>query len=187
MTDFFAVFGLQRRPVIDGALLNDLFAEKSKITHPDRAVDGDFVGLNEAFRTLSDPVLRAEHLLALTSDEPPPLTAGAEVSQMFGPVATCLQRFDRMFQPISQVTSPLVRAVKIQELQPLVEELDELTRDLTREKDRLLNRLTEIDARWQANMPADRSSLAQVASDLRFVQKWLAQIAERRLRFEELI
>jgi hypothetical protein len=185
MIDFFAVFGLQPRPVIDAAVLGDLFANKSKATHPDRAADGDFAGLNEAFRTLGDPASRILHLLALSGDAPQLKAASAEVSAWFGQVAIGLQQFDRMLQPLSQETSSLLRAMKIREGQSLLPDLDKLTEGLTSQKEVLLRAIAQIDSRWPSDRPADRDSLAQIAYDLRFVEKWLAQIGERRLRFQE--
>jgi hypothetical protein len=44
----------------------------------------------------------------------------------------------------------------------------------------------EIDGRWPSDRPADRDSLAQIACDLRFLEKWLAQISERRLRLASI-
>jgi DnaJ-domain-containing protein 1 len=185
MTDFFAVFGLQPRPVIDVAVLGDLFANKSKTTHPDHATDGDFATLNEAFRTLRDPASRILHLLALSGDEPQLKAASAEVSAWFGQVANSLQQFDRILQPLSQETSSLLRAIKIGEGQSLLMDLDKLTKGLAYQKEVLLQAIAKIDAGWPSDRLADRDSLAQIAYDLRFVEKWLAQIGERRLRFQE--
>ena len=187
MTDFFFVFGLQPRPVIDLAVLKNLFAARSRTAHPDHSVNADFVELNEAFRTLSDPVARIGHLLALTGDEIPAATSSSEVSRWFGPVATAIQNFDRAFQPVAQENSALLRAVKIQEMQSTVSELDKISNSLISEIDRVLQKLAEVDAHWPANMTRERPALARIASDLRFLQKWLAQIGERRLRFEELL
>jgi DnaJ-domain-containing protein 1 len=182
MIDFFALFGLEPRPVIDTAVLSDLFASKSKTAHLDRAADGDFATLNEAFRTLSDPASRIWHLLALSGDERKHNSARAEVSSWFGPVADGLQRFDRILQTLAQETSTLLRAIKIRESQSLVADLDKLSEELNRKKEGLLQEMAKIDATWSDAGEADRDSLAQIACDLRFVQKWLAQIAERRLR-----
>ena len=186
MIDFFAVFGLEPRPVIDVDALGDLFANKSKTTHPDHAAHGDFATLNEAFRTLRDPASRIWHLLALSDEELQPKTASPEVSACFGQVANELQRFDRMFQPLSQETSSLLRAVKIREGQAILADLEKLSEGLTGQKQGLLQALAQIDARWPSDQKADRDSLAQIASDLRFVEKWLAQIGERRLRLASI-
>jgi DnaJ-domain-containing protein 1 len=186
MTNFFAVFGLPPRPMIDVALLSDLYANKSKTAHPDRAPDGDFATLNEAFRTLSDPVSRVWHLLAISGGEPQSVTASAEINGWFGQVASGLQRFDQLLRPLSQETSSLLRAVKIREVEPAAAELDKLSGELTRQKERLLKAMGQIDSRWSENLAVDRASLAQIACDLRFIEKWLAQIAERRLRLASI-
>ena len=185
MTNFFAVFGLPSRPVIDVVQLSDLYANKSKTAHPDRGADSDFATLNEAFRTLSDPVSRLWHLLAITGVAPRSTTPSPEINGWFGQVASGLRRFDQLLQPLSQETSSLLRAMKIREVQPAVSELDHLADELTRQKEELLQATAQIDARWSDNLAADRVSLAQIACDLRFIEKWLAQIAERRLRFQE--
>jgi DnaJ-domain-containing protein 1 len=187
MTNFFAVFGLPPRPVIDVAQLSDLYANKSKTAHPDRAADSDFATLNEAFRTLSNPVSRLWHLLAIAGVEPQSTTPSPEINGWFGRVASGLQRFDQKLQPLAQETSSLLRAVKIREVQPALSELEHLSDELTHQKDELLQATAQIDARWPENLTADRVSLAQIACDLRFIEKWLAQIAERRLRFQELL
>jgi DnaJ-domain-containing protein 1 len=186
MIDFFAVFGLEPRPVLDADVLGDLFANKSKTSHPDRAADGDFATLNQAFNTLRDPASRIMHLLALSGEEPKPKSASAGVSAWFGKIATGLQQFDRMFQPLTQEDSSLLRAIKIREAQSVLAELEEISEGLTSEKERLLQAMAQIDARWSSDCVADRDSLAQIACDLRFLEKWLAQISERRLRLASI-
>jgi len=182
MIDFFAVFGLEPRPMIDVEVLGDLFANKSKTSHPDRGADGDFATLNEAFNTLRNPASRILHLLALSGEKPQPKAASAGVSAWFGKVATDLQRFDRMFYPLSQETSSLLRAIKFREAQAILADLEKISEGLTCEREGLLQKMTEIDARWPSDREEDRDSLAQIAGDLRFLEKWLAQISERRLR-----
>jgi DnaJ-domain-containing protein 1 len=187
MIDFFAVLGLEPRPVIDAAVLSDLFASKSKTAHPDHAAGGDFATLNEAFRTLRDPASRILHLLALSGDAPQLKSASAEVTVWFGQVASGLQRFDRVFQPLSQETSSLLRAIKIRESQSVLADLDKLTEELTYQQEGLLQAMAQIDARWPSVRPTDRDALAQIACDLRFVERWLAQIGERRLRLASIV
>ena len=186
MTNFFALFGLTPRPMIDVALLNDLYANKSKTTHPDRAADGDFATLNEAFRTLSNPVSRVWHLLTISGGEPRSMAASREINGWFGQVASSLLRFDQLLQLLSRETSSLLRAVKIREIQPTMSELERLSGELTCQKEKLLQSLAQIDSRWPEDVATDRASLAQIACDLRFIEKWLAQIAERRLRLASI-
>jgi hypothetical protein len=187
MTDFFSVFGLQPRPVIDTAVLNDLFATRSKTAHPDHAVNADFIELNEAFRILSDPVRRIGHLLALTGSANLTGNSSPEINRWFSRIATTIQKFDQALQTLAQENRSLIRAVKIGEMQSIIPELDEISSCLSAEQERLLRKLAEIDAQWPGNTASVLPSLARIATDLRFLQKWLAQMGERRLRFEELL
>src|SRR5688572_10972062 len=71
--DLFAVLGLRRRFALDLAAAEAAFKERSRQLHPDRFAKADprarraslgrTVQLNEAWRTLRDPVRRAEYLL----------------------------------------------------------------------------------------------------------------------------
>jgi hypothetical protein len=101
-------------------------------------------------------------------------------------VATDLQRFDRVFQPLYQETSSLLRAIKIREAQSILADLEKISEGLTSEKEALLQAMAQIDARWPSDRAEDRDSLVQIACDLRFLQKWLAQISERRLRLASI-
>jgi molecular chaperone HscB len=75
MTDFFAVFGLERRLAIDVAALQARFYELSRRWHPDfhqaapaeqqaRALE-ESARVNAAYRALRDPLARVEYLIRL--------------------------------------------------------------------------------------------------------------------------
>jgi molecular chaperone HscB len=73
--DFYSVFSLDRKLLVDQAALQRKFYELSRQYHPDRFANRpvseqtyalDFTAmLNDAFRVLKDPVRRAEYLLKL--------------------------------------------------------------------------------------------------------------------------
>lgn len=79
MTDFFAVFGLPRKLNLDLAALERVFYAQSRKLHPDRfagrpaaeqeAALAASSSLNDAYRTLRDPILRTQHLLTLEGVE----------------------------------------------------------------------------------------------------------------------
>jgi molecular chaperone HscB len=73
--DYYEFFGLDRKLVVDGAVLQQRFYELSKQWHPDRfsrrpreeqdlALEATSF-LNDGYRTLKDPVRRAEYLLRM--------------------------------------------------------------------------------------------------------------------------
>ena len=77
--DFFQVFGLERRFQVDLSLLEHEFHRLSRKVHPDRFARAgenerqwslaDTALLNDAYRTLKDPLHRTEYLLKLEGAE----------------------------------------------------------------------------------------------------------------------
>jgi molecular chaperone HscB len=77
--DFFQVFGLERRFAIDLSALEHEFHRLSRKVHPDRFARAgekerqwslaDTALLNDAYRTLKDPLYRTEYLLKLEGAE----------------------------------------------------------------------------------------------------------------------
>ena len=77
--DYFEVFGLPRSLSLDGASLQKRFYELSRRYHPDgfarasalerQKAEEASAELNDAYRTLRDPVRRAEYLLKLNGFE----------------------------------------------------------------------------------------------------------------------
>jgi molecular chaperone HscB len=72
-SDHFATFGLPRAWELDRSDLERRYLELSRAVHPDRFGDGPekrmamerAAAVNEGYRTLRDPVRRAEHLVQL--------------------------------------------------------------------------------------------------------------------------
>jgi molecular chaperone HscB len=71
----FELFGLPARFAVDGAALEHVYREMQRSVHPDRYASADdaqkrlalqaSARANEAYRTLRDPLARAEYLLSL--------------------------------------------------------------------------------------------------------------------------
>ena len=74
-TDYFALFGLPRHLQVDLATLEKAFYAQSRRLHPDRfaarpaaeqeAALATSSQLNDAYRTLREPIARTEYLLGL--------------------------------------------------------------------------------------------------------------------------
>src|ERR1700709_1038315 len=77
--DFFTVFSLPRHLHMDTAVLEKAFYAQSRKLHPDRfasrraaeqeAALAESSRLNDAYRTLKDPILRTQYLLTLEGVE----------------------------------------------------------------------------------------------------------------------
>ena len=156
MTDFFRVFGLERRLAVDVTALQRRFYELSRRWHPDfhqaasaadqtRALE-ESARVNTAYRALRDPISRVEYLVRL--EEGRDTKEGAAVKPK-APPALLAEMF---------------------EIQETLEEaksgnLDDATRaTLAEQRDALVARQAATEARlvgplsqaWDAAPPADR-------------------------------
>jgi hypothetical protein len=184
MTDYFSLFDLPRRPLLDSGKLNDGFARKN--AGDQAAKRGEAVVLNEAFRVLSDTVSRLEHLLALELVSLRGRVISPEVEQWFGKVAEALHRFDAVYYQLAQESLHLLKAAKLQLLQENLAVVEGLSAGLEDLRDSLEQRLRQIDERWPDNRAEALPRLGQLTLDLRFAQKWINELKERKLRFDEL-
>jgi hypothetical protein len=184
MTDYFLLFNLPRRPLIDSGKLNDAFARRS--ARDQAARQGEAFVLNEAFRVLSDTVSRLDHLLALESVNLRDRAISPEVEQWFGKVAEILHRFDEIHYQLTQESVHLLRAAKLQLLQEDLAVVEEFSAALESLRESLRQELGEIDEAWPNNRAEALPRLAQLALDLKFAEKWIKELKERKLRFDEL-
>jgi hypothetical protein len=185
MIDFFLLFDVPRRPLIDLSKLNETFARKNDGGETKR--QGDPVVLNEAFRVLSDTVSRLDHLLTLESADLHDRVISPEVEKWFGKVAEILHRFDETYYQLTQETLNLLRAAKLQLLQQNLATIEELSLELSSLHESLLQQLREINDGWPANRLEALPRLAELALNLRFTEKWINELRERKLRFDELV
>jgi curved DNA-binding protein CbpA len=187
MTDCFAVLGIERRPVVPEAVLEGAYREKSKSLHPDRIEGGDFSSINAAFQIVSNPAARIQHLLRLEFGEEGERQIGADLGALFGTVVKVLRRADEELDSISGQGSALLRAFGLQRLEPLREALDDAIKQIATKESELHSRIAAVDQIWLQDRSQCQKPLAQIAVDLTFVQKWLAQLRNRKIRLEELL
>jgi hypothetical protein len=184
MIDYFSLFSLPRRPLIDLVKLNDAFARRSAEDHAAQRDEG--VLLNEAFRVLSDTGSRLDHLLALEPVNLRDRAISQEVEQWFGKVAEILHRFDEIYYQFAQESLHLLRAAKLQLLQEQLAMVEECSAGLESLRESLEIELRAIDEGWPDNRAEALFRLGQLAVDLKFVEKWINELKERKLRFDEL-
>ena len=138
-----------------------------------------------AFRIISNPATRIQHLLNLAFGD----ARGGRIEigsrRPIWSVAETLQKVDQEFGSVSAESSALVRALTFQRWVKRVKNWNRRKVNCHSEsfacgqKSDPLTRLAENPAR-------SRESLAQVALSLTFVQKWLSEVRERKIRLEEL-
>jgi curved DNA-binding protein CbpA len=186
MIDYFAVLGIERRPAVSESAVQGAYYEKSRSLHPDRAEGRDFSSVNAAFQVVSNPAARIQHLLKLEFGEAGDRQIGAGLGDLFGKVVDVLRRADEELGSISGQTSPLLRAFAFQRLNSLRDTLQEMEKQIAARESELHSRIAAVDHVWFHDRAHCQKPLAQIAVDLTFVQKWLAQVRERKIRLEEL-
>jgi len=178
MTDFFQVFGLQRRLAVDTAALQRRFYELSRQWHPDfhqarppaeqaQALE-ESARVNAAYRALRDPIARVEYLIRL--EEGRETREGAAVKPKAPP-----DLLAEMF-----------------EIQESLEEarsgtLDDTTRaTLTGQRDALRMRMTEAERRvtgplsqaWDAAAPGERAAALSALKDALATRAYLRTVID---------
>jgi hypothetical protein len=66
------------------------------------------------------------------------------------------------------------------------ERLQQTENKLSALESHLLLEVGQLDRNWEESPAECRESLAQIALRLTFVQKWLSEVRERKIRLEEL-
>jgi len=173
-TDYFTCFGFPRRLTIDPAKLEAKFYEMSRAFHPDfyqnksdteQAISlGNAATLNTAYRTLRDPIQRAEYLLDLEAGSvkeirtSPPADLFEEILELqetleeyraSDPTSDSGRQFRAKLQTEQQALDGRKQEMEAQ-LQRLFADWDalqdrgEASREARAERDRLLKQMREI-------------------------------------------
>jgi molecular chaperone HscB len=143
--DYFSIFGLSHRLALDTSALEQAFYTQSRRLHPDRfaarpAAEQEQAlaassALNDAYRTLKDPIARTEHLLRLQ---------GVELEEQSRAATDAAKAAGTAKKP---VTAP-----------ELLEEAFELNMQL--EEMRMARRMGEDDPATRADLQAARTRYA---------------------------
>jgi molecular chaperone HscB len=176
--DYFEVFELPRRLAVDGAALQRTFYALARRHHPDfhqaappeeRArVEATSALVNAAYRTLRDPIARAEYLVRLEEGRD---TKEGATERPKAPPALLAEMFE--------IQEALAEA--------RAGALDEAARaTLTEQRDGLRARLRDTDARvagplsarWDAAAPAERPAALAALKDALATRAYLRTVIE---------
>lgn len=186
MIDYFALLDIERRPAVSDEFLKNVYFRKTESFRQHQVESDDFASLNLAFRTLANPATRIQHLLRLEFGDARGGHIEADLGELFGNIVEALQRADQEFGSISTESSALIRALAFHRMDGMRESLDRSEKELSKRECGLLSELGQLDSMWMENPAQCRESLAQIALSLTFVQKWLNEVRERKIRLEEL-
>jgi len=196
MTDFFELLSEARRPWLDSELLKEKFLTLSAQYHPDRVHNADksersaaqkrYVEINAAYNLLRDPKDRLLHLLELELGAKPKdvQTIPSELIPLFTELSQVCREADGLVSEKSKTTSPLLKVEMFQHGQECTEKLTAIRQRVSAERERLLEEVRKIDARW--NDCSDRKAHVQKIEELyrllSYFTRWEEQLRERVVR-----
>jgi hypothetical protein len=186
MIDYFALLDLERRPFIADESLKNAYLRKSEMVRAQTNELEALSSVNIAFRTLSNPATRTQHLLNLEFGDARGGRLAPDIGAIFGTVAEAVQMADRELGSLSAQSSALLRALAYQKIDGVRNKLAEVESELSKRESALLLELRQVDEIWHVDPTQCRDRLAQIALRLTFVQKWWSEVHERQIRFEEL-
>ena len=137
MIDYFALLDQPRKPWLDVDLLKEKYHALARVAQPDE-------NLNEAYRVLSDPKSRLEHLLQ--SESRPSENVPNELVDLFMEIAPVLHKID--MNDYARV--------------------DELLARVTNEYEQTFERLRAADPRW----PDNRAEVQLIHQRLVYLSRW---------------
>jgi len=186
MIDYFALLDSERRPAINEEFLKNTYFRQTESLRLNRAEPDSLSSLNAAFRILANPATRIQHLLKLEFGDSHGGQIGSDLGQLFGAVVEALQKADQEFGSLTTESSALLRALAFQRMEKVRDRLNQVDDDLSQQERILLSELDRFDALWTESPAECREPLAQIALRLTFIQKWLSEVRERKIRLEEL-
>ena len=174
MTDYFALLDEARRPWLDPEQLKEKYFARNRAA----AADAE---LNEAFRVLSDPKLRLQHLLTLEGAQ---LTAGRPVppavAELFWNTGTLLREVDRWLLQSEEASSALARALLSGERTRLEARLEELDRQLNATFETELDRLRDFGPILRDQL----EKLVALYDSISYLTRLREQVTEKRHRMQ---
>ena len=178
MTDFFSLFDHPRQPWLDPNAIKEKYYQLTRAAHPDvgvRETSVRFEEVNEAYRVLSDPKLRIQHLLTLenqpraTVDPAPP----EDLQQVFLEIGAVSQQFQRI------IGKPASRTDQTMELRSQIEHS---LGNLTRLWEQCLSALSELNEMWSQNRSLAVLQLQTLHDRMSYLSRWLGQIKEMQFQ-----
>ncbi len=197
MTDHFALLGQPRRPWLNPEKLKERYQELARTEHPDQKgrssltpgrgseAPPPFGEINEAYRVLSDPRLRLQHLLSLEGKTPEanaPLSP--ELMDLFTRTAPVFSEIDRLLEKLKSANNALSRSLLHQEILTVRQRADALLLEIGKRRDDSVRQVQEADKFWDDKAAGAIGTLAELGNRLGYLDRWIDQLRERQFQLE---
>ena len=186
VSDYFAVLRQPSRPWLDPDKLKEEYQRLTFARHPDRT-DGveegsEFADVTEAYRVLSNPKLRLQHLLSFegpvsqTSEVPP------EIADVFMNTASLVNEIDRLLQRRETATSALAKSMLGTEVTVIQQRTDAALNDLIKLHADSLDTLQQLNERWINDRAGTAPELSTLAQRFGYLDRWIGQLREKQFQ-----
>lgn len=179
--DAFALFGIERRPLIGEATLKERYLRLAADRHPD-ASGGDsenFHLVQEAYQTLREPAARLRHLVELEFPEHLRNGGQAPNAELFLQAGRAVQTARAVSQRLGSARSGLARALLSPEIAAALRQIREAFEAVQKADEELAEQLENLDTQWPDVSPDELSALA---TSFRFLTRWKVQLSEWEFR-----
>jgi len=186
MIDYFAALQQPRRAWLDPEELKQKYQELTLAAHPDRGPTGpslDFAEINEAYRVLSDPKRRLQHLLSLEGHDPSAKQSiPEELLQTFGKIGTFVQEIDRSLEKLRSADSALAKSLLRSDILNAQQRAGELSDQLQKLYTNALDELKRLDALWDDRPGELIEDFAKLYHRFAYLGRWMDQVRERQFQ-----
>ena len=186
MIDYFALLEQPRRPWLDENALREKFHQLARASHPDTSskTNIEFASLSEAFRVLSDPTSRLQHLLQLESNTRASNGNGLpkDLEELFPNMTAVIRMADDLLKRTRATTNALSRSLFKSELLTIQNQIAESLARLSELYEQTISELRMLDESWTTVPSPDFSHLRQLYLKISYLSRWITQLEEKKLQ-----
>jgi curved DNA-binding protein CbpA len=181
MTDHFATLNLPRQANLDPEQIKARFHELSRELHPDANNTTDsqaFTKLNTAQSTLTRVSTRLRHIFELETGAPQPRdnAMSAKLMDLFSNIADTIAKADTHIAKKQKITTVLAKAMLAKSEPAIIHAIMLTGGAIESYKKALTEKLPAIDT---TEGEQKTKTIATLAHEFSFIEKWQAQIQER--------
>lgn len=188
MIDHFAVLGASRRPWLDPERLKERYQQLAFACHPDRQASdeksGNFSAVTEAYRVLSNPKLRLQHLLSLeaggANSRKPEITS--QLADTFMTTAALVTEVDSFLRKKETATSTLGKSLLLSEAAGLQKRVDLALEQLQQTYDSALEDLKHAGTLWDDDRTKATAKVETLSQQFAFLDRWIGQLREKQFQ-----
>jgi curved DNA-binding protein CbpA len=187
MTDFFALFDQPRQPWLEPDVVKEKYHQLTRVAHPDvgaHAASIKFEEITEAYRVLSDPKLRIQHLLTLEGRPSAAVNrvVSEDLEKLFLQIGTLSQKTEQLLARMTSGNNALALSLVKSESSELRSQIERLLVEVAHGYERCVAELSELNEGWNRNRSTAMLQLETLHARMSYLSRWLAQLKEMQFQ-----